>query len=90
MWLHCLQVLIFDKTCDILFCGKVLGACEFEKHAGRKTKHPNIHIFLENGRSVYNVVQELKTVPVDVLDEVIRKVTGSALNEEGFQAWKGI
>ncbi|XP_018486252.1 uncharacterized protein LOC108856853 isoform X1 [Raphanus sativus] len=67
---------------------KVLGACEFEKHAGRKTKHPNIHIFLENGRSVYNVVQELKTVPVDVLDEVIRKVTGSALNEEGFQAWK--
>ncbi|KAG2329074.1 hypothetical protein Bca52824_000254 [Brassica carinata] len=67
---------------------KVLGAYEFEKHAGRKTKHPNIHICLENGRSVYHVVQELKTAPVGVFDEVIRRVAGSALNEEGFQAWK--
>ncbi|KAF8091795.1 hypothetical protein N665_0436s0055 [Sinapis alba] len=67
---------------------KVLGAHEFEKHAGRKTKHPNIHIFLENGRSVYNVVQVLKTAPVGLLEEVIRKVAGSALNEEGFHTWK--
>ncbi|CAH8382683.1 unnamed protein product [Eruca vesicaria subsp. sativa] len=67
---------------------KVLGAFEFEEHAGGKTKHSNKYIFLENGRSVYNVVQELKTVPVGVIEEVIRKVVGSALNEEGFQAWK--
>ncbi|CAH2064212.1 unnamed protein product [Thlaspi arvense] len=69
---------------------KVLGAYEFEKHADRKTKHPNNHIFLENGRSVYNVIQELKIAPVDVLEEVIRKVAGSSLSEEGFQAWKEI
>lgn len=73
-----------------MFCGKVLGAYEFERHAGGKTKHPNKHIYLENRRSVYNVIQELKFAPLDDLEEVIRKVAGSALNEEGFQAWKGI
>lgn len=73
-----------------MFCGKVIGAYEFERHAGGKTKHPNNHIYLENGRAVYNVIKELKIAPVDVLEEVIRKVAGSALNEEGFQAWKGI
>uniref|UniRef100_A0A1J3DEN4 Chromodomain-helicase-DNA-binding protein 4 n=1 Tax=Noccaea caerulescens TaxID=107243 RepID=A0A1J3DEN4_NOCCA len=67
---------------------KVLGAYEFEKHAGRKTKHPNNYIFLENGRSVYNISQEVKNSPVDVLEEVMRKVAGSDFNEEGFQAWK--
>ncbi|ESQ45117.1 hypothetical protein EUTSA_v10010118mg [Eutrema salsugineum] len=67
---------------------KVLGAYEFEKHADRKTKHPNNHIFLENGRSVYSIIQELKIAPADVLEECIRKVVGSALSEEGFQAWK--
>lgn len=73
-----------------MFCGKVLGAYEFEQHAGGKTKHPNNHIFLENGRSVYNIIQELKNAPLDVLEEVIRQVVGSALSEEGFQAWRGI
>ncbi|EOA26575.1 hypothetical protein CARUB_v10022635mg [Capsella rubella] len=67
---------------------KVLSAYEFELHAGAKTRHPNNHIFLENGRAVYNIVQELKTAPRDVLEEVIRNVAGSALSEEGFQAWK--
>ncbi|XP_010517021.2 PREDICTED: uncharacterized protein LOC104792538 [Camelina sativa] len=67
---------------------KVLSAYEFELHAGAKTRHPNNHIFLENGRAVYNILQEVKTAPRDVLEEVIRNVAGSALNEEGFQAWK--
>lgn len=44
---------------------------------------------MENGRAVYNIVQELKTAPRDVLEEVIRNVAGSALSEEGLQAWKG-
>ncbi|KAL1209962.1 Increased DNA methylation 1 [Cardamine amara subsp. amara] len=72
-------------TCNFL---KVLSAYEFELHAGAKTRHPNNHIFLENGRAVYNIVQELKTAPRDGLVEVIRNVAGSALNEEGLQAWK--
>ncbi|KAF8110618.1 hypothetical protein N665_0081s0048 [Sinapis alba] len=67
---------------------RVLSAYEFEQHAGAKTKHPNNHIFLENGRAVYSIVQELKTAPQGVLEEVIRNVAGSALCEEGLQAWK--
>ncbi|KFK34619.1 hypothetical protein AALP_AA5G169500 [Arabis alpina] len=76
--------------CGCIACNftKVLGAYEFEQHAGGKTKHPNKHIYLENGRSAYNIIQELKNAPVDVLEEAIRKVVGSALSEEGFQAWK--
>ncbi|CAA0375261.1 unnamed protein product [Arabidopsis thaliana] len=72
-------------TCNF---SKVLSAYEFEQHAGAKTRHPNNHIFLENGRAVYNIVQELKTAPRDVLEEVIRNVAGSALNEDGLRAWK--
>jgi len=70
-----------------LLCVKVLSANEFEQHAGEKTRHPTL--FLENGRAVYNIVQELKTAPRDVLEEVIRNVVGSALSEEDLQAWKG-
>lgn len=68
---------------------RVLSAYEFELHAGAKTKHPNNHIFLENGRAVYSIVQELKTAPHCVFEDVIRNVAGSALCEEGLQAWKG-
>ncbi|XP_023638632.1 increased DNA methylation 1 isoform X2 [Capsella rubella] len=38
--------------------------------------------------SVYNIIQELKNAPFDVLEEKIRNVAGSALNEESFQVWK--
>ncbi|CAN8316854.1 unnamed protein product [Cochlearia groenlandica] len=75
-------------TCNF---SRVLNAYEFEQHAGAKTRHPNNHIFLENGRSVYSVVQELKlkTSSHDLLEEVLRNVAGSALSEDGLQAWKG-
>lgn len=54
-----------------------------------KTRHPNNHIYLENGRPIYSIVQELKTAPLGVLDEVIRDLAGSSVNEEYFQIWKG-
>ncbi|KAL6145954.1 hypothetical protein ACLB2K_056637 [Fragaria x ananassa] len=66
----------------------VLSAFEFEQHAGVKTRHPNNHIFLENGRPVYNILQELKTAPLNKLDEVIEAVAGSAVNEGFFRIWK--
>lgn len=68
---------------------QVLSAYEFEQHAGLKTRHPNNHIYLENGRPIYSIIQELKTAPLSVLDEVIKDVAGSSLNEEFFQLWKG-
>ncbi|KAI8008406.1 ABC transporter C family member 10 [Camellia lanceoleosa] len=57
------------------FFSKILSAYEFELHAGGKTGHPNDHIYLENGKPIYSVIQELKTAPHSV-------------NEESFQAWK--
>ncbi|XP_010505340.1 PREDICTED: uncharacterized protein LOC104782177 isoform X1 [Camelina sativa] len=83
--IHSVGYLCGCASCNF---SKVLSAFEFELHAGAKTRHPNNHIFLENGRAVYNILQEVKTAPRDVLEEVIRNIAGSALNEEGFQAWK--
>lgn len=68
---------------------QVLSAYEFEQHAGGKTRHPNNHIYLENGKPIYNIIQELKTAPLSRLDEVIKEVAGSSVNEEYFQTWKG-
>ncbi|XP_028086019.1 26S proteasome non-ATPase regulatory subunit 2 homolog A-like isoform X4 [Camellia sinensis] len=59
----------------MLFFSKILSAYEFELHAGGKTRHPSNHIYLENGKPIYSVIQELKTAPHSV-------------NEESFQAWK--
>ncbi|KAI4349277.1 hypothetical protein L6164_009886 [Bauhinia variegata] len=67
---------------------RVLSAYEFEQHAGAKTRHPNNHIYLENGRPIYSIIQEMKTAPLSLLDEVIKDVVGSSVNEESFQVWK--
>ncbi|KAF5938470.1 hypothetical protein HYC85_022729 [Camellia sinensis] len=67
---------------------EILSAYEFELHAGGKTRHPSNHIYLENGKPIYSVIQELKTAPHSVLDEVVKNVAGSSVNEESFQAWK--
>lgn len=68
---------------------QVLSAYEFEVHAGGKTRHPNNHIYLENGKPIYRIFQELKTAPLSRLEEVVRDVAGSSINEQYFEAWKG-
>ncbi|KAK8467815.1 hypothetical protein PHAVU_007G157900 [Phaseolus vulgaris] len=76
--------------CGCTMCNytRILSAYEFEQHAGAKTRHPNNHIFLENGRPIYSIIQEIKTAPLSILDEVIKNVAGSSVNEESFQVWK--
>ncbi|KAK8315619.1 hypothetical protein V6Z12_D01G254800 [Gossypium hirsutum] len=76
--------------CGCSFCNfsKVVSAYEFEQHAGAKTRHPNNHIYLENGKQIYSIIQELKTAPLSLLDEVIKDVAGTSINEESFQDWK--
>ncbi|RDY07306.1 Increased DNA methylation 1, partial [Mucuna pruriens] len=75
-------------SCSMCNYSRVLSAYEFEQHAGAKTRHPNNHIFLENGRPIYSIIQEIKTAPLSILDEVIKNVAGSSVNEESFQVWK--
>ncbi|KAL3833493.1 hypothetical protein ACJIZ3_008229 [Penstemon smallii] len=67
---------------------KSINAYEFERHAGCKTKHPNNHIYFENGKTIYAVAQELKSTPQDMLFEVIQNVTGSPVNQKNFNTWK--
>ncbi|KAK4778326.1 hypothetical protein SAY87_018513 [Trapa incisa] len=67
---------------------KSLNAYEFERHAGCKTKHPNNHIYFENGKTIYAVVQELKNTSQDVLFDVIQNITGSPINQKNFRTWK--
>ncbi|XP_056694051.1 uncharacterized protein [Spinacia oleracea] len=63
----------------------VLSAYEFEQHAGgAKTRHPNNHIFLENGRPIYSIIEELKTAPLGILEEVVTDMAGSSVNP----AWR--
>ncbi|CAM8966293.1 unnamed protein product [Rhodiola kirilowii] len=74
--------------CSICNFTRVLSAYEFEMHAGAKTRHPNNHIFLENGSPVYSIIQRLKTAPLNMVEEVLKEVAGSSINEFLFQAWK--
>lgn len=67
----------------------VLSAYEFEQHAGgSKTRHPNNHIFLENGRPIYSIIEELKTASLGRLEELVKEMAGSSVNEGSFHAWK--
>ncbi|KAK4392225.1 Chromodomain-helicase-DNA-binding protein 4 [Sesamum angolense] len=68
----------------------VVSAYEFELHAGTKTRHPNNHIYLENGKPIYSIIQELRSVPLNSLDGVIRAMAGSSVNENTSKSGKGM
>ncbi|VFQ85155.1 unnamed protein product [Cuscuta campestris] len=77
--------------CGCSFCNfsKVLSAYEFELHAGGKTRHPNNHIYLENGKPIYSIIHELKTTRLDLIDPMLKDVAGSSINEQNLKTWKG-
>ncbi|KAH0635363.1 hypothetical protein KY285_035061 [Solanum tuberosum] len=74
--------------CQSCNFSKAINAYEFERHAGCKTKHPNNHIYFENGKTIYGIVQELRNTPQDLLFEVIQTITGSSINQKSFRIWK--
>lgn len=75
--------------CSVCNYTNVLSAYEFEQHAGgAKTRHPNNHIFLENGRPIYSIIEELKTAPLGILEELVTEMAGSSVNQGSFQARK--
>ncbi|XP_038993018.1 uncharacterized protein LOC120116670 isoform X2 [Hibiscus syriacus] len=67
---------------------KVLNAYEFERHAGCKTKHPNNRIYFENGKTIYQIVQELRSTPESLLFDTIQTVFGARINQKSFRIWK--
>lgn len=78
----------YSCGCQSCNFSKVINAYEFERHAGCKTKHPNNHIYFENGKTIYGIVQELRSTPQNMLFEVIQTITGSPINQKSFRLWK--
>ncbi|CAI0472593.1 unnamed protein product [Linum tenue] len=76
-------------SCQSCNLSKVINAFEFERHANCKTKHPNNHIYFDNGKTIYGVVQELRSTPQHMLFDVIQTITGCAINQKSFRLWKG-
>lgn len=74
--------------CQSCNFSKVINAYEFERHAGCKTKHPNNHIYFENGKTIYGIVQELRNTQQNILFDVIQTITGSPINQKSFRLWK--
>ncbi|KAM5560030.1 hypothetical protein ABKV19_021278 [Rosa sericea] len=74
--------------CQSCNFSKVINAYEFERHASCKTKHPNNHIYFENGKTIYGIVQELRSTPQNMLFDVIQTITGSQINQKSFRLWK--
>ncbi|XP_040378062.1 uncharacterized protein LOC102718159 isoform X2 [Oryza brachyantha] len=56
--------------------GKGLSALQFEKHAGVTSKNQNGHIFLRNGRSLYELFHALREVPAENFPEAFRMAAG--------------
>ncbi|XP_065866956.1 uncharacterized protein [Euphorbia lathyris] len=75
-------------SCESCNYSKALNAYEFERHAGCKTKHPNNHIYFENGKTIYQIVQELRSTPESMLFDVIQTVFGAPINQKSFRIWK--
>ncbi|KAL0426342.1 UNVERIFIED_CONTAM: Chromodomain-helicase-DNA-binding protein 4 [Sesamum latifolium] len=76
--------------CCICNFSRVVSAYEFELHAGTKTRHPNNHIYLENGKPIYSIIQELRSVPLSSLDGVIRAMAGSLSMRNTSKSGKGM
>ncbi|VVA23132.1 PREDICTED: DNA-binding [Prunus dulcis] len=74
--------------CQSCNYAKVLNAYEFERHAGCKTKHPNNHIYFENGKTIYQIVQELRSTPESLLFDTLQTVFGAPINQKSFHSWK--
>lgn len=74
--------------CQSCNYSKGLNAFEFEKHAGCKSKHPNNHIYFENGKTIYQIVQELRSTPESSLFDTIQTIFGAPINQKAFRIWK--
>ncbi|KAL5710977.1 hypothetical protein ACHQM5_021478 [Ranunculus cassubicifolius] len=84
-FIKCSGYLCGCALCNFL---KVVDAYEFEQHAGCRTTDPNEHVYLNNGKSIHTIVQELKNIPVSSLDEMVRLLVGPLFNENSHLQWK--
>ncbi|CAN6471312.1 unnamed protein product [Victoria cruziana] len=68
----------FLCSCSSCNGSKVVTALDFERHAGCLTKHAYSYIFVPNGMRLYTAVRRLRDAPRNMLDEMVRSITGLA------------
>ncbi|TVU47528.1 hypothetical protein EJB05_07132, partial [Eragrostis curvula] len=66
--------------------GKVLSVLQFEKHAGAASKNQNGHIFLRNGKSLYELFHALRPVPAEAFPEEFRAAAGVPMTVQAAEA----
>ncbi|MQL77471.1 hypothetical protein Taro_009897 [Colocasia esculenta] len=69
------NILCFCASCKGL---NTVSAYNFEVHAGSAKKHPSDHIYLENGRSLHDVIRACTSAPLDMLESAIQNAIGPA------------
>ncbi|XP_044481777.1 uncharacterized protein LOC123208372 [Mangifera indica] len=73
----------------LCFCGdcngnEVVTPGVFEMHAGSTNKRPPEYIYLENGKTLRDVMNVCKDSPLETLEETVRMVIGSSRIKSGF------
>ncbi|XP_030462222.2 uncharacterized protein LOC115682208 [Syzygium oleosum] len=76
-------------SCNECNNSKYITPCDFERHAGGKTRKPYSCIYLKNGKSINQVCQEVRTTPKDMLFHRLPEIAGSAFGWLSFNTWKG-
>lgn len=75
-------------SCEACKGVKVISPIQFELHAGSSNKRPAEYIYLENGKSLRDVLNACKDAPLDTLEATIQNVTGCAsLQSQKFKVY---
>ncbi|XP_008779219.1 uncharacterized protein LOC103698933 isoform X1 [Phoenix dactylifera] len=75
-------------SCSSCNGSKAVSAYQFELHAGSTKKHPSDFIFLENGKSLRDVLKACISAPLDMLEAAIQNAIGQAPPKEQITCQK--
>ncbi|KAF5186145.1 Increased dna methylation [Thalictrum thalictroides] len=69
----------FGILCSCSTCKgcQVVTHYVFEKHAGSNNKHPSDNIYLENGKTLHEVLNSCKNASLETLEEVVKSAISS-------------
>nr|XP_043613541.1 uncharacterized protein LOC122585478 [Erigeron canadensis] len=67
--------------CEKCSGNEVVTANQFELHAGSSNKRPPEYIYMDNGKTLREVLNSCKTAPVEGLEATILKAIGCSSNE---------
>ncbi|KAJ6842950.1 uncharacterized protein M6B38_299395 [Iris pallida] len=63
-------------SCNLCKGSNVVSAYNFELHAHSTKKHPSDYIYLENGKSLRNILTECRSAPLEMLEAAIQNAIG--------------